>query len=134
MNKYSAFSLIELLITMAIIGIIASWAIPSYQSFILASHRSDAKVALLSLQLKQENWRSGHNSYATLNELKIATKTENNFYTLSLIGQLDGKNFMAIATPKEAQKRDPCGVFAIDRFGAVVNGEKKYANQECWGE
>jgi type IV pilus assembly protein PilE len=134
MHKYSAFSLIELLITMVIIGIIATWAVPSYQSFILSSHRSDAKSALLNLQLKQENWRSGHNSYATLEELKIPASTENNYYTLLLIGQLDSENFLANATPNDSQKNDLCGIFAIDRLGAVIGGKNKYANQSCWGE
>ncbi len=136
MIKTSALSLIELLITITIIGIIAAWAIPSYQQAILAAHRSDAKSALLRLQLKQQNWRSGHNSYGSLSDLKIANSTINNYYSIALTGSLDSENFMALATPNGAQKQDYCGTFAINQFGAVVKGSfsTQYASQDCWGE
>ena len=131
LKKQSAFSLVELIIVMAIIGIIASWAIPSYQQFILSSHRSDAKSALLKLQLEQENWRATHSTYARLEELHINSATENDYYQLAIIEQGSNDQFLATATPKNSQKKDSCGTFAINQFGAIYEA---YANEMCWGE
>ncbi len=130
-KNQSAFSLLELMIMIAIIGIIASWAIPSYQQFILASHRSDAKSGLLKLQLEQEKWRTTHQSYATLEELQINTITENGYYRLAIEGQTDRDQFFAIASPTGSQEQDSCGTFAINQFGAFY---ENYASANCWGE
>ena len=48
------FTLIELMITVAVIAIISAIAIPSYQNHILKSRRSEAITQLLQAQLKQE--------------------------------------------------------------------------------
>jgi len=125
------FTLLELIITIAIIGIISTWAIPSYQDHIRAVNRSDAKSALLKVHLEQEKWRASHVSYATLNELKIADATTNNHYFLSIKNQPDSEQFLVIATPKGAQQDDPCGTFALNQLGAVF---ENYADQNCWGE
>lgn len=46
----------ELMITVAIIAILARIAYPSYQQYILKSHRADAKTALLDLAARQERF------------------------------------------------------------------------------
>jgi len=130
-QKNRAFTLVELMVTIAIIAIIASWAIPSYQGFIMASHRSDAKTALLDLQLEQEKWRASHVTYATLNQLGIDETIANNYYKLTLAKEPDGDEFIAIATPINSQKDDRCGTFAINQLGAVF---ENYADHNCWGD
>ncbi|MFK5893791.1 MAG: type IV pilin protein [Pseudomonadota bacterium] len=130
-KNQSAFSLVEIMIVIAIIGIIASWAIPSYQQSILTSHRSDAKSGLLKLQLEQEKWRAAHSAYAILDELQINTITENGYYHLTIEENPDSDQFFAVARPMGSQKKDHCGSFAINQFGAVY---EKFANARCWGE
>ena len=60
------FSLIELLIAMVIVAILASIAIPSYQAYVLRSHRTDAKSALLDLASMEERFFSTNNSYTDI--------------------------------------------------------------------
>jgi type IV pilus assembly protein PilE len=59
------FTLIELMITVAILGIIAAVALPSYQNSVRKGRRSEAFKAMSEVQLAQERWRSGHVAYAS---------------------------------------------------------------------
>jgi type IV pilus assembly protein PilE len=59
-------TLIELLITVAIVAIIAAVAIPSYNSYVLRTHRTEAKSALLSMAAAEERFYSTNNSYTSI--------------------------------------------------------------------
>jgi len=64
MNKKNAgFTLIELMITVAIIGILASVAYPAYNSSIKKANRSDAVNALLSLSGRMEEYYLNNDTY-----------------------------------------------------------------------
>ncbi len=58
------FTLIELMITVAILGILSAIAIPSYSSYVIKSQRTDAKVALLKYAQMQESYYVQKLSYA----------------------------------------------------------------------
>ncbi len=62
--KARGFTLIELLIAMVIVAILASIAIPSYQAYVLRSHRTDAKSALLDMASLEERFFSTNNTYS----------------------------------------------------------------------
>jgi type IV pilus assembly protein PilE len=57
------FTLVELMITVVIVSILASIAIPSYTSYIQKSRRTEAKSALLNLASLEERFFSTNNSY-----------------------------------------------------------------------
>ena len=59
------FTLMELMITLAIAAILASIAIPAYNSYILKSHRTEAKSALLDMASMEERYFSTTSSYST---------------------------------------------------------------------
>lgn len=63
--KKRGFTLIELVITMAIIAVLASIAVPSYQDSVRKSRRKDAEAALMNLQIQQEKWRANNPAYTT---------------------------------------------------------------------
>ena len=62
MNKQQAFTLIELLIVVAIVGILASIAYPTYQESIRRTHRFEAQGALESLSASMARWFVENNS------------------------------------------------------------------------
>ena len=62
--KQCGFSLMELMVTVAIVAILASIAIPSYRSYIIRANRTVAKTALLEVAAKQESYFTDHKGYA----------------------------------------------------------------------
>jgi type IV pilus assembly protein PilE len=64
-KKHAGFTLIELMIVIAIIGILATIAYPMYQNYIKRTKRADAKVALAALQQAQEKYRTNCAVYAS---------------------------------------------------------------------
>lgn len=63
MKAMHAFSLVELLVVMAIVGILAMIAYPGYTSYLVKARRTEAQLALLTLMQQQENFYTHHNTY-----------------------------------------------------------------------
>jgi prepilin-type N-terminal cleavage/methylation domain-containing protein len=61
----SGFTLIELMIVVAIAGILAAIALPNYQNFLARSRRTEAKLALSSVFVAESTARAEQNSYTT---------------------------------------------------------------------
>lgn len=124
------FTLIELLIVIVIVGILLSFAIPSYYSYLLKSRRADAKQALASLQLAQEKWRGNHDTYAnSLSDLGISTSSNAGYYVIQLTpGVSSATTYEATATanPNGPQASDTCGVLKANPQGFL-------GNTDCWG-
>lgn len=63
MRRFHAYTLVELMIVLVIIGILTSVAYPNYTGFVIKSRRIEAQIALLDIMQKQERYYSAHNSY-----------------------------------------------------------------------
>ena len=66
MSRRMGFTLIELMIVVAIVAILAAIAIPSYQDQVRKSRRADALRVLGEIRMAQERWRADNPSYGTL--------------------------------------------------------------------
>lgn len=85
--NFKGFTLLELMVTVAVVAILASIAYPSYQSFVLRSHRAEAIEGLLSAQLRQEEWRVKNGSYTNaMTDLGSPTSTYYNFSASAISG------------------------------------------------
>lgn len=77
----------ELLIAIAIVGILAAIAIPSYRSYTLKSNRSDGLQTALSIQLAQERYRMKNSSYGSLAQVwNGVTTSTGGYYTIAISG------------------------------------------------
>ncbi|MEO1576977.1 MAG: type IV pilin protein, partial [Pseudomonadota bacterium] len=121
----------------AILGIVAAIAYPSYQDRTRRAKRTDAKVALINLAASQERFFLRNNRYTTdLSELGIAG-TENGFYELTITSN-GASEFQATAEPTgttgTGQFLDTkCKTFVIDQTGRkTATGDGGDTSQECW--
>ena len=125
------FSLLELLITLAIVAILATITVPSYSGFVAKSRRGDAMAALVQVQLAQERWRNNHVDYAgDLQTLGWSPPESPDGYYRLRIASASAVDFLVLAQPSGVQQADSCGTFAIGPNGPEYGGG--YAGPACW--
>ena len=108
-KENNGFTLIELMIAVAIIGILASIAYPAYLDYIREARRADAQASLLELQINQERYRSYNASYATINQLSTAELSfpeDTEFYTFNEPTSLSNSSYTLSASPLGSQTAD----------------------------
>lgn len=142
--KPNGFTLIELMITLAIVGILASIAYPSYMSQIRTSRRSDAVQALSQLEQAQERWRANNSTYSSVlantaiapappNGLGISSPTSGGYYTPAIVGTPDGTTYTATATAVtgKSQAGDTgCTTLTV----TITNGTATNTPTSCWSK
>jgi type IV pilus assembly protein PilE len=124
-RRASGFTLIEILIAIAVMGVLAAVAFPSYVSFSQKSRRADAFNALAALQQAQERWRSNHDQYGNFNATpdantlpsNVARSSSDGHYVLTVSGT-DGTGYTAVATAQGPQAHDT----ACKLMGVKMNG------------
>ncbi|EHQ53751.1 methylation site containing protein [Ectothiorhodospira sp. PHS-1] len=118
------FTLIELMIVVAIIGILASIAYPSYTRYVERTQVSDGKTALLMLAQQMERCYTARLSYN--NCPNLATESPEGFYALTV--NADATTFTLTATGQKGRVTSgSCNALTINHLG-----ERTPAGDACW--
>lgn len=115
------FTLIELMITVAVIGILAAVAYPAYLDQVRKARRADAEATLLNIAARQQQMLLDTRSYvATPAALNVSIPNAvQQTYTISIVvGTATVPSFTATATPLGSQSADKCGVLSIEQTGS----------------
>ena len=126
--KTRGFTLIELMIVVAVVAILAAVAIPSYQNQVQKSRRADAHSALMNAAQAMERCFTRTNTY---NGCVIPGASQDGFYGLALAG-VTATTYTIRAVPQGAQSGDPCGTFTLDHLG-VRDTVPVNTTDRCWG-
>ncbi len=132
-RRGSGFTLVELCVVLALVGVLASIAWPSYQSQLQRSRRADAVAALLRLQFEQEKHRAHHGLYASqLSALSgsAAARSSDGLYDIELRGGGDRYEARASARADTLVASDAgCTVLSLH----VRDGLAEFApSPRCW--
>lgn len=124
------FTLVELLITVAIVGILASVAYPSYTDFVIRSNRSEGLRELLRYANLQEQLFVDSRSYASdmkdLGEDTATIKTESENYIISVQAGSTATTYTLQAVAQGSQGNDTgCKTLTVDQIGSK-------APTKCW--
>lgn len=145
------FTLIEVMIVVAIVALIAAFALPQYTQYVLKSRRSDAKSAVLDLAAREERFFTVNNAYtnsaANLGYGAGSTFPINispngqTYYTMNVSVTAGSSTtlpaFVVTATPVAStnQVKDSCYAFRVDQTGLQTNlssGGSTISSAGCW--
>ena len=128
-------TLIELMIAVAILGILSAMAYPSYAAHLSKGRRADARAALLDVAQRMERYYTERGTYigATLGSTGVyPAASSQGYYTMALSAQTLSA-FTVTATPTGVQSSDACGRFNYNQAGTKgVGGGATLSATACW--
>lgn len=112
------FTLIEIMIVVAIVSILAAVAYPSYQEYMLRSRRAEGQAFLNEAAARQERFRAQNGTYTTtVSDLKLpyGDLSERGYYKLAITS---ANGYTLTAERQGVQKADKkCGDLVLDGVG-----------------
>lgn len=129
------FSIIELLMVLAITSILAAICYPNYRGYITRAHRTEGKTALLDLACRMEHYYSEHNTYKTATigtgnktDVLSQSQSEQLKYSLSIV-RATNETYQLKATTKKPTEDMQCPSLTLNSSG--TKGPSS-GNTPCW--
>lgn len=130
-QQVTGFTLIELMITVAVIAVLAAVALPSYQRHVLKTHRAMAKADLVEIAQLLERHHTVQNSYDGFSlPFSQSPRQGSARYAISFDGKATAGTYTLQAVPETGQDKDACGTLKLDQAGRKTPNSK--TNPECW--
>ena len=135
------FTLVELMLVVAVAGILSGVAYPSFMGQLQKIRRADALVAVMQVQAAQERWRAGNTSYGTLAQISVGSTSSAGHYVLQVTAQSE-HGYEVLASAQGVQAHDvPCRHLRLRAEGGNLvqtsgsdadTNNAPTANHQCW--
>lgn len=126
MLKSRGFSLLELMIVVAVIAITLAWAIPSYQDSVRKARRGDAQAKMREVEVCAARSYTVNSNFASVgNDCDPDPDDEDEYYAYTIAA--NGLGYTVTATPQGSQAKDKCGTMTMIQTGASTA-----AAAGCW--
>jgi type IV pilus assembly protein PilE len=134
MSRFRGFTLIELMVVVAIVGILAAFAIPTYSEYVIKTRRASAAGCLMELSTFMERFHTTSMTYAGANLPQTTCQNNSSsFYTFAFAdGEPTATTFAIEAKPAGAQTADSkCATLGINQVGTKsISGSATVST--CW--
>ena len=143
MKKAQGFTLVELMVVVAIVGILATVALPAYQSYVLKSHRTAAINAILDLASREARYYTTNNAYTgslvtlgySADPMPVTSGSSTTYYNLSVASVTAATTTVPAAfslqvAPTGNQVNDTCGTYTYTDLGQ--KGISSGTLSDCW--
>lgn len=134
MRRHGGFTLIELVIVVAVIAILLSIAVPSYQAHVVKTRRSEGKALLAEVAARLERCYTRHAAYNHADCASAASaRSEGGWYQVTA-DPLAASSYTLRAAPQKAQATDDagCGTLTLTHVGVRARTGSAPDSVECW--
>lgn len=125
--RQRGFTLIEMMIVVAIVAIIAAIALPSYQDYVRRGQRTEAIAALNDLQLRQEQFRTNNPTFNLAMTVPVASH-----YTLSIQTATATRYVLRAVATGDQVNDTGCTQLEIEFNAGVTTRRPDPASSSCW--
>ena len=125
------FTLVEMMIAVAIVAILTAIALPAYQNQVRKTKRTDGKGYLMELQSAQERFFVQNVRYGTMAELGYANNNSpEGYYTIAVARDNVNTTYTLTATPAAPFADTECGALTLTNTN--IQGSGSGTPADCW--
>lgn len=129
-EKNKGFTLVELMVTVMIVAVLASFALPAFNDYTKKARWAEARAALIQASMNMEREFSTNNIYSGASAgVTFQSQSDSKSYTLSF-KDLEDHSFTIIATPARADSE--CGTFSLTQ-ASEKGSSGSLESAKCWG-
>ncbi len=135
-NRGRGYTLIELMVTLVVLGVLAAIAVPVYSAYVASARRTDARTALTEATVRLEKYFTDHLEYpADPRDAGIADRSDEGWYRLAV--EADGAGYRVVATADRGGRQwtdSRCRRFVIESDGerGAFDAGGNETTKECW--